>query len=80
MCCFMKRAAYCSFHRALQNNWFEKVLLINFASTWNSLLKHCIYAKFLLMEEYAQGALQKELHIDPFVEHFKIANLGKSYQ
>ena len=30
------------------------------------------------MEGYVQGALQKELHIAPFVERFKAAILGKS--
>ena len=30
------------------------------------------------MEGYVQGALQKELHIAPFVERFKTAFLGKS--
>ena len=30
------------------------------------------------MEGYVQGALQKELHIAPFVERFKKAFLGKS--
>ena len=29
------------------------------------------------MDGYAQGALRKELHADPFVEHFKTATLGK---
>ena len=31
------------------------------------------------MEGYVQGALRKELHVDPFVERFKTATLGKSY-
>ena len=30
------------------------------------------------MEGYAQGAPRKGLLIDPFVERFKTANLGKS--
>ena len=51
---------------------------MNFASTWNNLLKNCISANFLLMEGYAQGAPRKELHIAPFVEHFKTAILGRS--
>ena len=52
---------------------------MNFASTWNNLLKRCISAGFLLMEGYAQGALRKELHIAPFVERFKTATLEKPY-
>ena len=49
-----------------------------FASTWNNLLKYCLSVNFLLIEVYAQSALRKELHISPFVEHFKIASLGRS--
>ena len=52
---------------------------MNFVSTWNNLLKHCISAEFFPDEGYVQGALQKELHIDPFVECFKTATLGNSY-
>ena len=52
---------------------------MNFACTWKNLLKYCISVDFLLIEGYAQGALRKELHIAPFVEHFKIATLGRSY-
>ena len=33
----------------------------------------------MLMESYEEGALRKELRIDPFVERFKTARLGKSY-
>ena len=52
---------------------------MNFASTWNNLLKHCISAEFLFMAGYILGALRKELRTDPFVEHFKTATLGRSY-
>ena len=41
------------------------ILLMNFASTWNKLLKHCISAEFLLVEGYVQGALGMELCIAP---------------
>ena len=44
---------------------------MNFASTWNNLLKYCISVNFLLIEDYAQGFLRKELHIVPLVERFK---------
>ena len=70
--------AQCSFHRALKSNYFGNVLLKNFASTWNNLLKHCISNEFLLMEGYVQAALRKELRIAPFVERFKTTTLGKS--
>ena len=48
-----------------------KILLINFASIWHKLLKHCIFVEFLLVEGYVQIAL--------FVEHVKTATLGRSY-
>ena len=51
---------------------------MNFASTWNNLLKHWISVDFFLVEGYGQGALRKDLRIAPFVEHFDIATLGKS--
>ena len=44
---------------------------MNFASTWNNLLKYCISVDFLLMEVYVQVPLRKELHIAPFVEPLK---------
>ena len=53
--------------------------MINFVSFWNNLLKHCISAEFLLMKGYVQGAVRKELRIDPLVQRFKTATLGKSY-
>ena len=53
--------------------------MINFASTWNNLLKYCISAEFLLVAGYVQCVLRKELRIDPFVERFKADTLGKSY-
>ena len=52
--------------------------MINFASTWNNLPKHCISAEFLLMESYDQSALRKKLRIAPFVQRYKTATLGMS--
>ena len=43
------------------------VFLINFISTYSKLLKNFIYARFLLIEGYEQGALRKELIFAPFV-------------
>ena len=34
---------------AFQGNYFGKVLLINFISTWNNLPKHCIFAGSLFI-------------------------------
>ena len=76
--CSTKGAAYCSFRRALWNSYFGKVLLMNFASSWNKLFKWGISVNCLLMEVYVQGALWNVLHITPFVERFKIATLGRS--
>ena len=50
---------------------------MNFISTYSKLLKHFIYARFLLIEGYKQGALRKELTIAPFVERFKAGTLRK---
>ena len=52
---------------------------MNFASAWIKLFKYCISVDFLLVEGYVQGALGKELFIDPFIERFKTATLGRSY-
>ena len=51
---------------------------MNFASTWNKLIRHDISVDFLLMEVSAQGALRKEVHTTPFVERFNTAILGRS--
>ena len=53
--------------------------MMTFISAWNNLVELCIYADFLLMEDYVQGALRKELLIASFVERFKYANLGNFY-
>ena len=51
---------------------------MNFASTWNNLLKYWISVDFFLVEGYEQGALRKDLRIAPFVERFNTATWGKS--
>ena len=53
--------------------------LINFISSYSKLLKHFIYARFLLIEDYQQGALRKELTIAPFVELFKTGTFRKPF-
>ena len=47
-------------------------------STYSILLKHFIFARFLLIEAYEQGALLKDLIVAPFVERFKTATLRKT--
>ena len=44
--------------------------MINFISTYSNLLNHCIFAHPSLIEDYEQGALQKELLISPLTERF----------
>ena len=51
---------------------------MHFRCSWNNLLKHCISVDFLLVEDYKQCPLQKELRIATFVERFKIATLERS--
>ena len=50
---------------------------MNFASTWNNLLKHWISAEFFLIKGYVQGTLRKDPRIAPSVERLKIATLGR---
>ena len=38
---------------------------MNFASTWNNLLKHWISVDFFLVEGYGHGALRQDLRIAP---------------
>ena len=64
--------------RAVSSSYFEKVFLVNFISTYSKLLKHFIFARFLLIEGCEQGALRKELIVAPFVDRFKTVTLGKS--
>ena len=69
-------ASYCFFRKAVSDNFFQKVLLINFISTYANMFQHLIFARFLLIEGYEKCALRKELVIiAPIVEWFKIATL-----
>ena len=54
--------------KAIENRYFEKVLLMNSIRTYKNLLKNFISAHFLLLEDFEQGALRKELIIATFVE------------
>ena len=74
-----KGASYCCFRKAVSDNYFHKVLLINFTSIYRNLLTHFIFAPFLLIGDDEQGDARKELIISSFIEWFKTANLRKSY-
>ena len=51
---------------------------MNYIRTFSNLLIHFFFVYLLLIEDYEQGALQKELIIATFVEWFKTATLRKS--
>ena len=57
--------------------YFEKVYLINFISIYSNLLKYFTFVHLLVIENYEQGALRKELIIIPF--RLKTSTLRKSY-
>ena len=63
---------------AVLNTYFLKVLLINSINTERNLRKGFIFVH-LLLEDYEQGVLQKELIIAPLMERFKRAIFRKSY-
>ena len=44
-----------------------------------NLRKKIVFAHFVLLEDYEQGALRKETVMVTFIEWFIVANLGKSY-
>ena len=71
--CFRKGTSHCSFHRALQNSHIGRVSLINFVTTWNNLLRHCISPEFLLIKGDLQGAVRKELNNASYIDLFKTA-------
>ena len=56
----MKGAGHCSFHRVGHTSYFEKVLPTTSFSTYSNLLNHFIFADFLLVEGYQQGARRKQ--------------------
>ena len=45
----MEGASYCCFRKAVSNNFFQQVLLINIISTYANSLQHFIFARFLLI-------------------------------
>ena len=46
----MEGASYCCFCKAVSNNFFWQVLLVNIISTYANSLQHFIFARFLLIE------------------------------
>ena len=78
MGCSIKGASYCGFRKAVSSNYFQKVLLINFISTYANWLENFCFAHFLLIEGYRKYYLRKESAIAPFAERFKTAILKKS--
>ena len=77
MGCSTKGTSHCSFYSAVENSFFEKLLLINSISTWSNFRNHFIFADFLLIEDYQQGTLWKELVTALFKELFKTTSLRK---
>ena len=73
----MKGASHCSFHRVGHTSYFDKVLPTTSFSTYSNLLNHFIFADFLLVEGYQQGALRKQSVISPFKKRFKTISLRK---
>ena len=58
-------------------NAHDVTFLIHFISPYSKLLKRFIFARFLLIERYEQGALRKELIVAPFVQRFETGTLIK---
>ena len=87
----MKGVGHWSFHRAVSNSYFEKVLpviililiLILISIVILKLRAICLTISFLLIffliENYELGALRKELIIAPLIERFKTVTLRNSY-
>ena len=71
MGCFAEGASYCFFQIVVSNNYFQKVLLINFICTFANFLQDFIFARFQLIEDYGQYTLRKEQVVATFVERFK---------
>ena len=64
---------------AVLNSYFSKALPINSVSTWSNLFKNFIFVHFLLLEDYEQVGVRKDLNIAPLMEWFRTATLRKSH-
>ena len=78
MGCSTKGTSYYCFRKAVSNSYFQKVLLINFISTYANWLKNFSFVHFLLVEGYRKYYLRKESVIAPLVERLKTATLRRS--
>ena len=67
--CSMEGASCCCFCKAVSNNFFQQVLLINFISAYANLLQHFIFAHFLLIKDYGKCALRMEQVIGGGFKH-----------
>ena len=76
--CSTKVASYCCSCKAVSNNYFQNILLINFITSYPVCLKSFSFAHFLVIEGNGKYSLQKESVITPFIEWFKTATLRKS--
>ena len=77
--CPMEGASYCCFCKAVSNNFFQQVLLINIISTYANLLQHFIFARFLLIEDYGKCALRKEPVIGCSFKHIFFEGLTDKF-
>ena len=75
----MEGASCCCFCKAVSNNRFQQVLLINFISTYANLLQHFIFAHFLLIKDYRKRALRKKLVIDRGFKHVFFESLTDKF-
>ena len=64
---------------AVLNTYLSKALLINSINTQSNLLRNFIFVHLLLLEDYEQGALQKDLIIAPLMQQFETATFRKPY-
>lgn len=70
-CALQKELIVAIFEDWFKAATFRKSQLISLISAQSKLLKNFIFDYFLLIEDYEQGALQKDSVITPFKERFQ---------
>ena len=70
---------FLDFHRVLWKMLWESLPDKSYQYLAQFVYALCFFADSLLIVSYVLGALQKELHIAPFIERFKTVALEKSY-
>ena len=75
----MEGASYCCFCKAVSNNFFLLVLLINIINTCANLIQHFIFARFLLIEDYGKYVLRKEPVIGCSFKHIFLESLTDKF-